>query len=99
MKLVYTEQAIISLQECLDFLPPETSDEKRIKIREQILNKADKLTSNPKLGQREEYLYAIENEYRRIIISKYKILYRIEKDTIFITDIFDSRQNPEKMKI
>jgi hypothetical protein len=23
MKLVYTEQAIISLQECLDFFPPE----------------------------------------------------------------------------
>ena len=57
MKLVYTEQAIASLQECLDFFPSEeVSPEKVNEIRDRILAKADKLLNNPYLGQEEEYL-------------------------------------------
>lgn len=56
MKLVYTEQAINSLQECLDFFPPEVTPEKINKIRDAILSKADKLLGNPYIGQQEEYL-------------------------------------------
>ena len=56
MKLVYTQQAITSLQECLDFFPPEVSAEKVNEIRDRILAKADKLLENPYIGQQEEYL-------------------------------------------
>jgi len=56
MKLVYTGQAIASLQECLDFFPPEVSAEKVNEIRDRILAKADKLLENPFIGQQEEYL-------------------------------------------
>lgn len=34
---------------------------------------------------------------RRIIIGHYKILYRLERDIIFIVSVFDSRKNPLKM--
>ena len=47
MKLVYTEQAIISLQECLNFFPSEVSAEKVNEVRDKILAKADKLLENP----------------------------------------------------
>ena len=56
MKLVYTEQAITGLQECLDFFPPEVPAEKVNEIRDGILAKADKLLVNPYLGQQEWYL-------------------------------------------
>ena len=41
MKLVYTEQALNSLQEILDFIGPEVSYDKLITIRDRILDKAD----------------------------------------------------------
>ena len=98
MKLVYTEQAIESLQECLDFFPPEVSTEKRLQIRDKILEKADGLLSRPRMGQREEYLEHMGQSHRRIIEGYYKIIYRVEGETIYITDIFDTRQDPARMK-
>ena len=98
MKLVYTEQAITSLQECLDFFPPEVSPQKVNEIRDRILAKADKLVENPYIGQQEEYLEHMGQSPRRIIEGSYKIIYRVEGEMIVVTDIFDSRQDPEKMK-
>jgi hypothetical protein len=43
MKLFYTEQSLASLQECLDFFPPEVPADKVNEIRDRILAKADKL--------------------------------------------------------
>lgn len=98
MKLVYTEQAIASLQECMDFFPPEVPSEKVNEIRDRILAKADKLLVNPYIGQYEEYLEHMGQSHRRVIEGNYKIIYKVEGDAIFITDIFDSRQDPAKMK-
>lgn len=98
MKLFYTEQAIASLRACLDFLPPEVSPEKRLEIRDKILDKADMLLSNPHLGQKEEYLEHLGQSHRRVIESHYKIIYLIDGEIIYITDIFDTRQDTDKMK-
>ncbi len=98
MKLVYTEQAIRSLQECLDFFPSEMPAERVNEVRDKILAKADKLLENPNLGQVEEYLEHIGQSHRRVIEGHYKIIYKIEGEAIIITDIFDSRQDPSKMQ-
>jgi len=80
------------------FFPPQVSAEKVNETRDKILAKADKLLMNPYLGQQEEYLEHMGLSHRRVIEGNYKIIYRIEGETIVITDIFDSRQNPDKMK-
>ena len=98
MKLVYTEQAVASLQECMDFFLHEVPSEKVNEIRDKILAKADKLLANPYIGQQEEYLEHVGQSHRRVIEGNYKIIYKIEGDAIFVTDIFDSRQDPAKMK-
>jgi toxin ParE1/3/4 len=98
VKLFYTEQAITSLQECLDFLPPEVSTKKRLQIRDKLIAKVEKLLTTPALGQHEDYLEHLNQSHRRIVDGHYKIIYRIEGEIIYITDIFDSRQDPGKMK-
>jgi plasmid stabilization system protein ParE len=98
MKLFYTGQSLASLQESLDFFPPEVPSEKVNEIRDQRLAKADRLLNNPTIGQREEYLEHLGQFHRRIIEGNYKIIYRIEGENIYVTDIFDSRQEPYKMK-
>lgn len=99
MKLVFTENAINSLQECLDFFPHEMPPEKINVIRDRIIAKADTLLTNPYLGQKEEHLEHLGINHRRVIEGNYKIIYKIDNETIIITDIFDSRQDPEKMKV
>ena len=98
MKLVYTDRALLSLEECLNFLAPEITPEKINEVRDRILGKADQLVRNPFLGQEEPYLMHLGLSHRRVIEGNYKIIYRVEANFIYITDIFDTRQNPDKME-
>lgn len=98
MKLVYTEQALQSLTEVLDFLAPKVSHQKLVEIRNQILDKADTLVQFPFKGQSETILEHLNLGHRRLVEGNYKIIYKVEGQTIYITDIFDSRQDPDKMK-
>lgn len=98
MKLVYTEQALFSLEEVLDYIAPKVPHEKLIEIRDEILDAADKLLLNPLQGQEEPFLEHLGLGHRRIVLSHYKIIYRIIDQYIYITDIYDSRQDPDKMK-
>ena len=72
--------------------------EKAANIKDQLFNRADSLALNPDKGQREEYLQHLQEDHRRIIEGHFKIIYKIEGESVYITDFFDSRQDPEKMK-
>lgn len=100
MKLVYTEQAVNSLREVLEFLSEvqHIPDEKILEIRNQILDAADALLEHPSIGQEEPFLVNLGRQHRRLVEGHYKIIYRIEGEYIYITDIFDSRQDPDKMQ-
>ncbi len=98
MKLIYTEQALISLEEALEFIAAKVTQKKLLEIRNGILDKADALLLQPNQGQKEPYLEHLGLDYRRIIEGHYKIIYRVIGESIYITDIFDSRQDPDKMK-
>ena len=50
------------------------------------------------MGQQEENLKHLGKEHRYLFVKPvYKVIYRIEDQTIFITDIFDTRGNPKNM--
>ncbi|WP_035467508.1 type II toxin-antitoxin system RelE/ParE family toxin [Algoriphagus mannitolivorans] len=100
MRIIYTDQSFKSLEESLSFLwkVQGVPLEKVLEIRNQLLDKAESLTTNPHLGQIEEYLEHLEKGHRRLIEGNFKIIYRVESDCVYITDFFDTRQHPEKMK-
>ncbi|MFT3884083.1 MAG: type II toxin-antitoxin system RelE/ParE family toxin [Flavobacteriales bacterium] len=56
------------------------------------------LKDHPGAGQFEPELEWANAGHRRIIVRDFKIIYRIDGDTIVVNDIFDSRQDPRKMK-
>lgn len=98
MKLIYTEQALFSLREALEFIAPKVSHKKLMEIRDEILDAADGLVSQPLQGAKEPLLEHVGLSHRRLVVGHYKIIYRVSEDYIYVTDIFDSRQDPEKMK-
>ena len=100
MNLQYSDYAIQQLENILFFLVKEQGlpFEKAYEIRQQIFDKVDLLFNNLSIGQREEYLDKLSLSHRRLVVGNYKIIYLIEMDAIIITDIFDTLQDPTKMK-
>jgi plasmid stabilization system protein ParE len=56
MNIIFTEQALESLEEALNFIVSEVSHNKLISIRNDILNATDILKAKPYIGQKEIYL-------------------------------------------
>ncbi|AEL25709.1 type II toxin-antitoxin system RelE/ParE family toxin [Cyclobacterium marinum] len=65
-----------------------------------IFNEVLKLKIQPKIGQEEEFLKNRKQEFRYLVYKNYKVIYWIneEENRIEINDVFDTRQNPIKIK-
>ena len=98
MKLVITEPAKLRLKEIHDYYKENVSEKIAGKIRYGIIRKLKSIRKNPFVGQEEDMLKGLGLSHRRRVEGNYKIIYRIDSKTIYVTDIFDSRQNPSQMK-
>ncbi len=68
-------------------------------IHNDILDRIDRLVDAPRMGPLEQTLTESPQEYRSLIVRrKWKVIYRIEKQTLYITDIRDCRQDPQTLK-
>lgn len=67
---------------------------------EAIINETLKLEHQPEMGQVEELLKNRKQQFRYLVFKNYKIIYWINhsKKRIEINDVFDTRQNPDKIK-
>ena len=65
-----------------------------------IYNEVLKLKIQPRIGQEEEFLKNRKQEFRYLVYKNYKVIYWIneEENRIEINDVFDTRQNPLKIK-
>lgn len=98
MEIIYTEQSFESLELIKEYLTEKYNLKKAEAIRKEILDEADRLAEFSKRGQKEDNLKELKLNHRYILKGHTKIIYRIEGDKIYITDFFDSRQDPRKMK-
>ncbi len=56
------------------------------------------LRSFPKAGPYEDRIRSKKYRYRKWIVGKLKIVYRVKGEVIWVTDFFDGRQDPRSMK-
>ena len=63
-------------------------------------SRTNRLLENSEMFQYEELLIERNDNYRYIVCGNYKIIYSvdIEEQLIKIADVFDTRQNPIKIK-
>lgn len=99
MKLRFTTNALRRLTQILDYHNDIGNTKKGRRITRQILDRAGELEEHPELGPEEENLRELGRGHRSLLVGTlYKIIYLIAKPFIIITDIFDTRQDPDKMK-
>lgn len=65
-----------------------------------IIDATIDLEKNPQIGQIEELLKDRPQEFRYLLYTNYKIVYwhNKEKSRIVIANVFDTRQNPDKLQ-
>src|SRR5690625_5109307 len=99
MKITWTEFATRSLKHIFDYYVENANRKTAHKIRKQILKSTRHLKKLPEIGQIESNLEKLNQEHSYLVSGNYKVIYRIEieKQEVIISDIFDTRQNPNKM--
>jgi len=97
VRIEVSEHAIRQLEGIWDFYAEEAGEHIANRITQRIVNDMDRLLQHPRGVQVEPLMDHIGLGHRRAVSGHYKIIYRIIDDLIFVTDIFDSRQDPEKM--
>lgn len=65
-----------------------------------IINEPKKFIKTPHVGKEEELLKQKDFEYRYLVFKNYKLIYSVDAENGFIkiADVFDTRQNPPKLK-
>lgn len=58
-----------------------------------------KVLKYPNSGQIEENLTLLGENHRYLVTGNYKIIYKPVIEGILITDIFDTRQDPQKVNV
>lgn len=93
----FAEQQIANIY---SFYLEEASIKVAKKIVRGIIKAPDSLIKNRELGQIELSLIDLKTEYRYILFKSYKIIYSLDHELsqIRIADVFDTRQNPSKLK-
>ncbi len=98
LKILWTSQAQKDLKAIFDFLY-KTSQSKEIakKVVEKIKDTVNSLsTISAGIQTGLDTLYT----YRYLVVGNYKVIYRIENQTVIIVNtIFDTRQDPSKLKV
>lgn len=70
------------------------------KLVDTIYDATETLKHQYETGQREELLIERIEEFRYLVVKNYKVIYwfNIAENQIEINDVFDTRQNPIKLK-
>ena len=99
MKVFWTKFALDSLSEAYNYYVKNVGINIAGNIRDRILSGTNQLENHSQSGQIEEFLVDLDEGHRYIIRGNYKIIYKIQNQKVYVTDVFDTRQNPKKMRI
>jgi toxin ParE1/3/4 len=98
MRIFWTEKALLDLDEISHFYQQFANSDVAQKILNQLIDKADILTSYPGIGTIETFENTHEFAYRFIVEGHHKLIYRLSENEqlIYIVRVFDTRRNPKK---
>jgi len=93
-KTIWTETAKAQLRSIHDYLKYDKhTPQGAANVKKDLLN-AVKTISFEEQYQKDEF----QTEYRRIIVRQYKIIYKVENDTVYVMRIFRTTNNPNKQE-
>lgn len=98
VRVVWSTEALVDLEVIYDFLA-EHSQQAAQSVIEKILSRVKRIETFPESGGTQFVLKNKERGYRYLVEGNYKIIYRIENMQAYIATVFDTRYNPDKLKV
>ncbi|MBK8227591.1 MAG: hypothetical protein IPK70_10505 [Flavobacteriales bacterium] len=98
MKLVIADSAWDSLADLQAYWAQFNSDDKVEARIDELLSELLWLSEWPGAGAVEVLLEHRGRQYRRWVVGKVKVVYYIKGDELRVSDFFDARQHPRRMK-
>jgi len=98
MRIEFSENAVEALKEIYNFLYSKNERAATV-IRNSILNEIKRLLVFPQMASIEPILKEESEMFRSLVIEPYyKVVYYVDRETIIVVDIWDCRQDPEKLR-
>ncbi len=97
MKIIWASLAMKSLKEIYLYHKIVAGERIARQIKSGIFAATKQLSNHPELGQIEPTLEKLKEGHRYLVNSNYKIIYKIVKEGVLVTDLFDTRQDPVKI--
>ena len=92
-KLKYSPDASDKLKELKKQISASYGSDVATKIVSKIMREIRDLQDNPEKGPSVESMLGIPTPYRFLHVEKNYAFYRIETDTIYVTDIYNERED------
>lgn len=92
-KIIWTEISLESLNGIWEFYA-----NKNVGVADKIIDEIFITAENIRFAEQYQSETLLRNDFRRAVIRHFKIIYRVEKNNLRIIDVFDARQNPNKLK-
>ena len=99
MKVIWSDFAIRMIKEIHFYHKEKVSIKIANKIKKDIFSTTKQLLKHPFSGSEEKALKKLNQNHRYLVKGNYKIIYKLVKEGLLITDVFDTRQNPDKTNI
>lgn len=97
-KIYWTQFAQNALSTIHEYLLLQSgSEDLAKKYVQKLLNKIEHLKQFPHSGADEPFLKAIGQHSKFVLEGNYKIIYEVQANQIFVTDVFHVKQNPQKI--
>lgn len=99
LAVYWTQIAEDKIRDIFHFYRVKASPKVAKKLVIGIIDAALDLSNNPEMGAQEIFLESRPEKFRFIIYKNYKIIYwiNLQQNRIEIANVFDTRQNPEKL--
>lgn len=99
MVIIWMPEALEVLESIRKYLHENDAPRAAAKVIGQLRSHAGDLANNPNMGIVEPLLAEDPTGYRSLIVGKrYKLIYAIEDETIYIDTVYDCRQNPSQLR-
>lgn len=94
-RIELTETAINDMFEIYYYISMNDSFENAEKVIEKIKERAFSLSKYPERGSRVNEIYDEQPDIKQVYFKPYRIIYRIQKQIVFVLAVLDGRRNLE----
>ena len=100
-EIVWSKFAESEIDNIYKYYADKATEQIALNIIIGIVHSADVLKTSHFIGQTEELLEDRDLDYRYLVHNNYKLIYTVDtkEKLVKISDVFDTRQNPIKLKI